>query len=243
MNISGSGCVNAGDYNEKISASGSAKLDGNVRCIALSCSGSVHASGDVECKEDMGTSGSGAFEKNISARNIAVSGSLRVDGNITAQEMLKCSGGTNCGGDIKCSTLRTSGSLKVKGGVEAEDVYTSGALNIGGLLNAEKIEISICGGNHVGSIGGSLIKIYKEQSSKSIIRMPLLSKVVGAVSSNSFKVDEAIEGDVIAIEHVSVPKVVGRVVAIGEGCEIDLVQYSEEMEVHPEAKVGKCEKI
>ncbi len=112
MNIFGSGHVSAGDYNEKISASGSARLDGNVRCIALSCSVSVHASGNVECKEDISSSGSGAFEK-----------------------------------------------------------------------------------------------------------------------------------DVIAIEHVNVPKVVGRVVAIGEGCDIELVQYSDEIELHPDAKVGRCEKI
>lgn len=34
-----------------------------------------------------------------------------------------------------------------------------------------------------------------------------------------------------------------RVVAIGADCEIDLVQYTEEIEIRPDAKVGKIEKI
>ena len=71
--------------------------------------------------------------------------------------------------------------------------------------------------------------------------MPLLSRLVGA--GGALTVEELIEGDVVAIECVRAPKVVGRVVAIGAGCNIDLVQYSEEIEVHPDAKVGKCEKV
>ena len=53
----------------------------------------------------------------------------------------------------------------------------------------------------------------------------------------------SVEGDDIALEGVTAPRVSGRVVAIGEGCEIDLVQYSEQVEISPEAKVGRTEKI
>ena len=57
------------------------------------------------------------------------------------------------------------------------------------------------------------------------------------------RVKNSVEGDDIALEGVTVPRVSGRVVAIGEGCEIDLVQYSEQVEISPEAKVGRTEKI
>ena len=30
---------------------------------------------------------------------------------------------------------------------------------------------------------------------------------------------------------------------IGEGCEIELLQYSENAEISPKAKIGRCEKI
>ena len=53
----------------------------------------------------------------------------------------------------------------------------------------------------------------------------------------------AIEADTIALENVKTPRVSGRIVAIGEDCEIDLVQYSEEIEISPKAKVGRTEKI
>ena len=35
MHISGSGHIPAGEYNDKISVSGSGRLDGNIRCTAL----------------------------------------------------------------------------------------------------------------------------------------------------------------------------------------------------------------
>ena len=38
-------------------------------------------------------------------------------------------------------------------------------------------------------------------------------------------------------------KETGRYIMIGEGCDIDLVQYSENIEISPKAKVKKCEKI
>ena len=57
------------------------------------------------------------------------------------------------------------------------------------------------------------------------------------------RVKNSVEGDDIALEGVTAPRVSGRVVAIGEGCEIDLVQYSEQVEISPEAKVGRTEKI
>ena len=47
MNISGSGHIAAGEYNEKISVSGSGKIDGNIRCNALVCSGAVKAQGRI----------------------------------------------------------------------------------------------------------------------------------------------------------------------------------------------------
>ena len=73
-------------------------------------------------------------------------------------------------------------------------------------------------------------------------RLPLISRLVG-LGGSELTVGELVEGDVVALECVKVPTVVGRVVAIGVGCEIDLVQYSEEVEIDPDAKVGRCEKI
>ena len=243
MNISGSGSISAGEYNDRISVSGSGKLNGNVRCVGLHCSGSLHGSGYVHCTEDIHVSGSCHVQGTVQAKELKISGSFHVGEDLTVENGAKVSGSMTCGGSVSCGTLACSGGVSVGGGIEGEDVRVSGKLDCGGLLNAEKIDLYSCG--HIGSVGGSEIRIHDEEWKKKskVSRMPLLSSLIGSGHSNRMRVDELIEGDVVALEYVTVPKVVGRVVAIGEGCEIDLVQYSEAIEIHPKAKVGKQEKI
>lgn len=246
MNISGSGRISAGEYNEKISVSGSGKLDGNIRCTSLSCSGAVKGTGSVSCFEDIRISGSCKIEHEASAANISVSGATKVGGNITAEKEIKISGALKGGGDLKCNLLRCSGGLDIDGEIEAEEIKISGRVNCRGLMNAERIDISIESftGGKIGSIGGGEILIQKKNSGRGVIsRLPLISSILGKRENGNLTVDQLIEGDVIALECVNVPKVVGRIVAIGAGCEIKLVQYIEKIEIHPDAKVEQSEKI
>ena len=80
---------------------------------------------------------------------------------------------------------------------------------------------------------------------KIINRLPLFSHLANAINATnqSVAVSSSIEGDEIAIECVECPRVTGRVVAIGKGCNIELVQYSETIEISDEAKVGMTEKV
>ena len=247
MNISGSGYIPAGEYNENISISGSGKINGNLRCMSISCSGSIKGEGNVFCNGDFKCSGSAHLEKGLYAKNITASGALRVAENISAENKIAVSGGIVCKGELKASSVCCAGSIEVSGDMEAEEFKSAGKFICGGLLNAEKMDISLeRAGGRVGSIGGSEIRIYwdpKSSRPKKLSRMPLFSKLVSDASFGCFTVEEQIEGDMVAIECVKTPKVVGRVVAIGADCEIDLVQYIEEIEVHPDAKVGKIEKI
>ena len=247
MNISGSGYIPAGEYNENISISGSGKINGNLRCLSISCSGSTKSEGSVFCNGDFKCSGSSHLKKELHAKNITASGSLRVEDNIFCENIVRVAGGMVCKGKLKSGSVSCAGSIEISGDVEAEEFKSAGKFICGGLLNAEKISISLDGAcGRVGSIGGSEIRIYwdsKKPRSKKFVRMPLFSKLVNESSCGCFVVEEQIEGDMVAIEYVKTPKVVGRVVAIGTDCEIDLVQYTEEIEIHPDAKVGKIEKI
>lgn len=244
MNISGSGRVSAGEHNEQITISGSGRIDGNVRCIALHCYGSVRGEGDLTCSEDVRVSGSAHFDKSVEAEIVSVSGSVKVGGDVNVKKTIKISGSFGCGGSLKASLLSCSGAVDIGGEAEADEIKIAGKINCAGLLNAEKIEIRMDGFNvnsKIGSIGGSEIKIHNDRKGEKISRMPLLSKLVG--SGGKIVIGELIEGDIVAIECVKAPHVVGRMVTIGADCEIDLVQYSEEIEVHPDAKVEKLEKI
>ena len=240
MHISGSGNIPAGEY-EKVSVSGSARLHGLVRCNSFATSGSS-AGESIECSENFKISGSSSFSGNVSAGYIGISGSFSCGGELISSGKIICSGGAKCEKSIKCDELAVSGSIKIGEDVEAEKIKIDGIINCSGLLNAEDIEIKFDKGMDIGSIGGSKIIIIKEPKRKFGERLPLLSSLVKKINGN-VHVEGSIEGDEIALEGVTSPRVTGRIVAVERGCDIDLVQYSETVEISPDAKVGRTEKI
>ena len=245
MHISGSGHIPAGEYNDKISISGSGRLDGNIRCTSLSVSGSAHCAGDLACTENIVVSGSGHFDGNITSKSMTVSGSAHIGGDLTIKEIVRVSGSAKVCGGIRSGAVHASGVLKVEKGIETEEFRAEGAIDCGGLLNAETVDISMDGRAHsrVGSIGGGEIRVYLRKSEKPKKRqLPLFSRLVNGGGSD-LTVSELVEGDVVALECVKAPTVVGRVVAIGADCEIGLVQYTEECEIHPDARVERYEQI
>ena len=236
MRISGSGNIPSGEYS-KISVSGVGHFIGRVRCESLTSSGSIKGN-DIECKEGFTVSGSSRFSGKIEAKNIKVSGSLNCEGDLIARESFISSGSVECGKGAKCEHLTSSGSLKTSGDIEAEALKIDGTVNCAGLINAESIEINFDRGMSIGSIGGGKIAILPEKAlkaAKKLIPFPTLSRGVNVSTS--------IEGDEITLECVSCPKVTGRTVTIGQGCNIDLVQYSESIKISPNATVGKVAKI
>ena len=228
MNFAGAGVIPAGEYDEKISIAGSGHIKGNIKCIELESAGSTESDGDIEC-----------------IGKIETSGAFSVRGNVRASGKIETSGSAKIDGSLKCDNLETSGVLHTGDGIEAETAKISGVIDCGGLFNAEKVEIRFGESCHAGSIGGGEIKIRRcgGMIVNHVGDLPLFSKLMGKkCGADVFTVDEYIEGDTIAIEHVNAPVVTGRIVAIGAGCEIDTVRYSEQIEVSPDAKVGHIEK-
>ena len=229
MNFAGAGTVAAGEYNEKINIAGSGHIKGNIKCEGLESAGSTKSDGSIECTGNIETAGS-----------FFVSGSVRAGGKI------KSAGSAKIDGSLKCDRLESSGLLRTGEGIEAEEAEITGTIECGGLLNAEKVDIRFDSGCHAGSIGGGEIKIRHGNAVtvNHVVDLPLFSKLVGKKDGGGFfTVDEYIEGDTVAVEYVSSPVVTGRIVAIGAGCEIETVRYSEQCEVSPDAKVGNTEKI
>ena len=267
LNISGSGQIMPGDY-DTIRVSGSGRLEGTVRCQNLFTSGSVGGN-NVVCGNDMNTSGSCNFSGDISTGNLIVSGGSSFGGNVEAREKIAISGGSSFRGNVKCKQLQLSGGSKINGDVEAELIKIRGAADCDGLMNAEEIDIAyykasaqyrsgdLTGAidtysailavkeSEIGSIGGSKIVIYKRHGEvkKKKFRLPLFSSLIKKSTVDTVVVKNSVEGDEIALEGVVCPRVSGRVVAIGADCEIELVQYSEQVEVSPEAKVGRTERV
>ena len=235
MKISGSGVVSEGEY-ENIKISGSGRLDGRVRCKNLYASGSVR--GDfLECRGEFGISGSGGFSEDVKSGRVSVSGSVSFGGDLIAEDEIECSGSMKCKKNIKSDAFYLSGSASVAGDIEAETVRVSGVLNCPGLINAEEITIKFDRGMDIGSIGGSRITIVKDRRSGMFFNIFSLGRHAGTV-----RISGAIEGDVIELENVHTPAVTGNNVKIGDGCKIELVRYSGEIEISDKAMVGRTEK-
>lgn len=243
LNISGSGQITPGEY-DTIRISGSAHLGDAVRCKNLQVAGSANGS-NVVCENDIRISGSCGFSGNVSAGTMGIAGGSSFGGDIDVKERVTVSGGMSCGGNLKCKQLQVSGNVKVSGDAEAELAKIRGALDCEGLLNAEEVDIEFEKSMEIGSIGGSKIVIYKRhgEEKKKKARLPLFSSLIKRTTVGTVCVKNSIEGDEIALEGVLAPRVSGRVVAIGADCEIELVQYSEQVEISPEAKVGQTERI
>lgn len=242
MRISGSGCVGGGEY-DNVSISGSGRSEGLIRCRSFHASGAYHGE-SVDCFEEFRVSGSGKNDGDVSAGSLGVSGAYKCNGNITVKEKAHISGSFGCGKTLKCGELKISGAVKVGEDVEAEYAVIRGALDCGGLINAEVLEIYLgCGNGKVcaESIGGSKITV---ENSGSNHHPGLIEKLFGWNSGKGkLEVKESIEGDEIRLENTAAKSVIGRNVVIGEGCKIDLVQYTENAVISPDAQIGSCEKI
>lgn len=220
LKISGSGMIASGEYN-KVSISGAGKLTGSIKCEELHVSGSAKGDGGITANKEMKVSGAAKVDGDITSENISVSG------------VLKC-------GNVKCNDIKVSGAITSTGNIEAETVSFSGEINVCGLINAEKIFIKT-GNGKVGNIGGTEIKILSPKNSGGV-RLPILSKLLGD-KGNHFVVEGSIEGDTIALENIKARIVTGSTVAIGDGCDIEEVQYQNEIEISPKAHVGKMVKL
>ncbi|MBQ4547516.1 MAG: polymer-forming cytoskeletal protein [Oscillospiraceae bacterium] len=254
MRIAGTGCIGAGEY-DNVEISGAGKSEGFIRCKNFECSGAFSGNSDIECEGKMETSGAfknvgtiktKEFEASGSAKNcgnftadtIDVSGAFKVEGNCVSAVEAEISGGCGIEGNLKAAELEVDGGLKVTGDLEAEKAEIHGGISCGGLINAEElyIELSNTVDSKAESIGGSRITI--ENSGR--------NRIFGFFSGRKkgvMKVAESIEGDDINVEYTSAKTVTGKNVVIGDKCEIELVQYSENVEISPKAKIGKCEKI
>ena len=135
MKISGAGVLSGGEYDD-VKISGSAKIEGSVRCRSFSCAGAAKGEGDLRCLEDFRSSGSTHVTGEVSAQNAEVSGSLKC-ASLAAEKEVKLFGGVNVEGKLSGGEVRVSGGLKV-GDIEAESFRFSasvaGPIGAGGKL-------------------------------------------------------------------------------------------------------------
>lgn len=241
LKISGAESAGGGKYNE-VQASGSGSIRGDVDCNLMKLSGASSVKGNItskdivlsgatDIKEDVKSntlkaSGGTNIRGNVEAEELSMSGSSDVRGNITSKK-ISLSGGAEVKGNLYGEEIKISGASEVKKDCECESFTSKGSISIGGLLNAENINIFLHGKCKAREIGGDTINIrycYDNQS--------VMTKMLKDLFTNKKElITDVIEGDNIYIEGTKANIVRGKNITIGQDCHIGRVEYKEEINI------------
>ena len=221
-NIAGSGNLPGGVYgNVKIAGSGS--VNGDLEADEIEIAGSGNLMGSVKAKK-LSTAGSCKIIGDVEVGLIESAGSFNVEGDVVAHS-IEAAGSYEAGRSLKAELIKIAGSCQVENDVMAEQFVLQGGFRVSGVINAGQVEIELSGRSHSREIRGSRIDVKSKRSFFFWTRMGKHLNV------------ELIEGDDISLEATNAHIVRGIRVKLGNGCQIDTVEYAESLEVSPKATV------
>lgn len=270
LNISGFGNSNGGCY-ENVSISGGGNISGDIECndfrisgmgevkgnvkaANVKISGTASIKGNLDATGQVSVSGASDIDGDMNGNNVSISGVSKIKGSLVCDELtisgsssingdananrLKVSGTSNVKGNLKGETIDIRGAADIGGDCECESFKAQGGFKIGGLLNAEDIDIRLYYKCTVNEIGGEKISVRKGDAFADI----------GRLIKNLFNFKESlivncIEGDDIYLENTIAKVVRGNNITIGEDCEIDLIEYRNELKVQASSNVSKQVKM
>lgn len=236
--ISGSGSLSGGEY-KNVRISGAGKVTGDLKCESFVCSGASTVEGSIECN-NFACSGATKVKGELkSTGTVKISGATIIKGMVSADE-IRSSGTFHSETTVSAnSSANMSGSTRIDGDLEAENINISGIINISGLINGGNISISPSGNSRAGSIGGTNITI--KNTTPDYINF--IAKLFSNRNTNFSLETDLIEGDKIEIFNTKAKLVRGGVVTVGDGCEVDRVEYSESITYSDHCKIGEMVEI
>jgi cytoskeletal protein CcmA (bactofilin family) len=217
LSITGSSSATGGTY-DKVRIIGEGTIDGDVECNHLKCVGTLDMDGRLKSRQ-VAVVGTCSLSKDVQAANMKISGTVTIGGDARLKE-LRCSGTIEIRGHLYGEQLELRGQLNTQGDCEVDVFKARGIFNVGGLLNAGKMDIKLYRDCQARDIGCEQI---------SVRRASLLSpfSFFFRPSSDALLSASVIEGDEIYLEHTNAKVVRGKRVTIGPGCDIELVEYEE----------------
>ncbi|MEJ8544703.1 polymer-forming cytoskeletal protein [Brevibacillus borstelensis] len=234
ININGSGTASGGSFGE-VKINGSGTITSDLDCNAFSCNGTSDVRGNTKA-ERIKVNGTASFLGNVHADNVKVYGTCDIEGNLTCREVL-VSGSFGISGTVSGESIEIQGSVSIGHDCEAEYFRGRGGFSVEGLLNAGTIDIELYGKARAREIGGEKITVKQG-------RMFGISKLISSFFSGAHELHAGtIEGDEIKLEFTRAKVVRGKNVVIGEGCEIEEVEYTNDFKILQDAKVRSYRKI
>jgi cytoskeletal protein CcmA (bactofilin family) len=227
--ISGTGSASGGLY-DLVKISGTGKVHGDIDCNDMAIYGTATMEGNVKAKA-VHISGKARITGSLKTEHVKIHGSARMGGDVQCKQF-DCHGSANVGGNLSADEVHIHGEAAIKGGCDAEQFKARGEFSIGGLLNAGTIQIKPFGHCQAKEIGGERIEVKLQG-------ITFLKKLLFHFGLTA----ESIEGDEIYLEYTSAKAVRGNRVTIGPGCDIEVVEYQDEFQCDPGAKVGTYKKV
>lgn len=236
ITINGSGTVGGGHYGD-IRINGSGVINDEVDCRSLTINGMGSVNGMLTA-DVVTINGSGTLGRLQHVDKLQINGEGTVQGDAVVKE-LAVHGSASFHGSVTAEGIAIHGAITVQDDCNAERFAARGGFTIGGLLNADTIEILLHGDCRVREIGGSAISVTQAKGPFSN-----LNKLFQAFINHPHGLTaDTIEGDDLHLEYTTAKVVRGKRITLGPGCEIELVEYTESLEVANDAKVKEQAKV
>jgi len=238
LKIIGDNNASGGKYNNA-KIIGDSVINGNLECVNFKCVGDTKVQGNLKTDHTRivgSLSVAGAFESD----DVRIAGNVEASGDIKSKNLI-LRGGMDVKGGVNSDDLRLTGYTTIRKNCEAETFISEGPLAISGLLSADYIDIRIHSRCKVSEIGGERIQARRGHYAK--LGNLLKTFFIPADTFKGKLVADSIEGDEIRLEDTKAKVVRGKDVVIGDGCEIDMLEYTEECRIDGRSSVKEKRKI
>ena len=234
VKINGDGSLSGGAYGA-VTINGAGTVNGDIDCTDYRINGAGTHNGRLVA-QTITVNGTGTFNGEVQAIELNVNGDMSVrDGAGIGKLTIK--GNSSFGGSIASHEVVVRGFMKTGGDCESEAFSCEGAFTVAGLLNAGTVDVKLYGPCSAREIGGEKITVRQPGSGFSSF-----TQIFTFWAEKRLTVD-SIEGDDVVLELTTAKSVRGRNVDVGEGCRVDLVEYSETYKVAPGAAVGESRMV
>ncbi|WP_157842733.1 polymer-forming cytoskeletal protein [Bacillus alkalisoli] len=239
LRINGSMVVTGGTFNT-VAVNGSATLNGDIHCKEFKINGTCEVKRSL--KTEKGTvRGNAEIKEDLYVGDFNIYGNASMKGNMFAS-IINVKGACDVGESLSAEHIQTYGRLRVGENCQAEDFYSEGYFEIGDTLKANSVELIMR--NHSKS---SVEKIFAEKVHVKMQEDNTLVKVLKSIFSSStsrgrLKIEE-IHGETITLENTKAELVKGNNVTLGKNCIVELVEYSDTLNIVANAIVKESRKI
>lgn len=180
---------------------------------------------------------------------------VKLEGMATIKDNLKCTtfsseGMCKCEGELIADNIRTEGTFKINGNVKAKKISVEGVAKfIDSCVNADEVYVE--GIIKCNELSADKIKIdgvcrVEKIFGESIDINPKASKRAGFFDffNSSYASDvKLIECTELNADELSAETIRASKIKLGKRCEVNLVEYSEAIDIHPEAKIKELIKV